>query len=438
MSSPLVIDSIHDDMKFNSIMPDMIAKYAETRAKSPRFSGDPARRSVVETLLLPCFNAGTSRLPSESDPDAVVSVTVTLPNGVRAEIGDFYSALGLIITETDPILFAGRESPSDADVKLAVEKMLVTFGRWMSICAKRFREVPPTTACVMYMGKSLAAIRPSTSSSPYTYQLRVAIFPNLVHGPYYEAGRAIQKSNINNAFRGGPKFEGKSPMQLKGTGIQFADCSETLALLCMFVRNPQSETYYLYGLTIDVDQLIHGRKAKGPLSKSACGNSFFKPACDNCEYVLHAFAMCLAVPGSQEKLGFYYCDLARPGEDNLPGGVLCSDCGKKFTQQQFECPNCRIRWWCSQECKTRSLGAHVVRCPHFYVCTKCGTTEHASYVCVECLQVDGRIPAHYCGKDGQSAHKAADLGNHRPWCEDANNKGLVPSLVAAGYMVQMD
>ncbi|KAK7017340.1 hypothetical protein R3P38DRAFT_1322675 [Favolaschia claudopus] len=424
-SKTVEIESIHDDVDYNSIMPDMIVNYMKCRVEATPFTDDVARRTLLD-IVRRCVEEKKSRVLSNSDPETVASVTVTTRNGVRLEFCDFYSLLGLVITETDPVVF--HESPAWKEIDLAHHRMLYAFARWMDICARKlFRETAPPTACL---------IPQSSIAGPYKYWLRTAIFPNLAKRHHHAAGRLIQQTNLRNFMPNGPDFGGKSPLQLIGKNIQFADCSETLPLIYLLNPRPTKNKLYLMGMTIDVAKAI----LRVPHFDRNAVHVLLKPACDNCSYTIRAIGTHLRVPDAPNSLPLYYRDLALPSNaDSLPVKPNCWPCPTKLAHQEFECRNCRWRWWCSQECKTENLSQHLVTCRHFHVCTKCGTADHANSVCEECVKVNGRIPAHYCGgKDGPSAHKAADRENHRPWCDDANNKGLVPSLIQRGYTVQMD
>ncbi|KAJ7130291.1 hypothetical protein C8R44DRAFT_905683 [Mycena epipterygia] len=221
------------------------------RSKSrPFIDVDDGRRDLWTTIISRCIRAKRSRLYKPvNHPGAPLEleyITVTGLHGLKLRISDFYSAMGLVITDTDPYPYQSdptkRVETTDEKDELHM-RMLATYSKWITIAARNHFNDPgdaiPSTACVMYV-KTPSSVRPVLSmsadevpqvstQSPGPYYA-AAVFPNL-SGALKNLALQLQQQNLQG-FKKELEFLGISPQELAGfDDWHFGHCSEILALL---------------------------------------------------------------------------------------------------------------------------------------------------------------------------------------------------------------
>ncbi|KAF8177080.1 hypothetical protein K438DRAFT_2022360 [Mycena galopus ATCC 62051] len=260
--------SIHRDF---SPTWDQIEHYVKIRSNALPFCGaSEGHQNLWRTVLEPSIDEGRSRtyIPGSK---LLAHVTVKGIHGIPLRIADFYSALGLIITETDPWPFSGRESQDI--IKRINHKMLATFMKWIYISARgHFADPPPNTA----------SPEKKLKKHHQRYTMKVAVSPNL-SGWLKDDAVKLQQANLSHEnlerFLRGLGFEEPSQLAFKLGEYQWGHCAETLALL------------YMLEPSAAVQCLLSGVAANmAPIGDMAQYNhdsfqTMLKPACENCQLI---------------------------------------------------------------------------------------------------------------------------------------------------------
>ncbi|KAJ6544659.1 hypothetical protein DFH09DRAFT_1088524 [Mycena vulgaris] len=181
-------------------------------------------------------------------------ITVAGIHGLKMRISDFYSAMGLIITETDPYPYTGKETPLQKDAMHL--KMLATYSKWVDIAAKEhfnaYGDDGPSTACIVYVRTAVTSAAYPTATAttvtspilstadpaPKTNFIPAAVFPSLSGALKHDALR-LQQENLQG-FLEQLEIIGVSPQELAGFQVHFGHCAEALALL--YLQNLHSKT----------------------------------------------------------------------------------------------------------------------------------------------------------------------------------------------------
>ncbi|KAJ7510508.1 hypothetical protein B0H11DRAFT_1191941 [Mycena galericulata] len=417
---------------------EQIVHYLESRSKSRPFVDADGRRNLWDTVLRRTLRLKQSRCMKQQSQTAnsapeLEYITVTGIYGIQLRISDFYSAMGLVITDTDPYPYTGRESRNEKDeIHL---KMLATYTRWIDIAAQAHFNAHgdhiPSTACIMYMknptpipNQPAAPILSTSGPDPGTgtpaqHFIPAAVFPSL-SGLLKNEALKIQKQNLQG-FLDGLQFLGMSPQELRGFEVHFGHCAEALALLYMF--DPEAVRCYLHGIATDVAP-IRGMTSYNPQHF----RMRLKKACLNCQYVIRVLNDAKGSQRAGGELPFTYSDRAEPNPDQrrhtvVPNSVKCFryKCNNTSVRSE-ECPYCRTAWYCSKTCRDSDWKYHGHGCARFKRCAKC-LLPQADRACQGCLRV-GRIPARYC----TDAHRLEDWPSHQQWCQDLRNNGPPPQL----------
>ncbi|KAJ7481476.1 hypothetical protein FB451DRAFT_129687 [Mycena latifolia] len=430
--------SIYDD--FNPTWEEIV-HYLEYRSTSrPFVDATDGRRNLWSTVISRCLTTQQSRNAKQTPPGRPIEleyVTVTGLHGLKLRISDFYTALGLIITETEPYIYHGYES--DEQIEEIHLKMLATYSKWILIASDAYFRDPPTTACVMFVKdlQLVSAKRPilSASSEPmpelgssYAAQtfMPAACFPNL-SGVLKSEAVKLQQKNLQG-FANGFQLSGKSPQELRGMAVQYGHCSEGPALLYMLDPTNTHLRSYLWGAATHV-QTVKLMEQYEQLERNWFKRALIK-ACLNCHYMIRAANEAFGTGHFTSQ----YRDLAVSPPEHIPNSnwLKCPNqwlqrsgrlrpCDKNGTRC-FECPYCKLAWYCSQVCREYNWPAHALWCTRYKWCAKLGCSEPAEIKCEACPS--RRIPARYCTVD----HLRKDWPNHEKWCYNRDNMGPVPNL----------
>ncbi|KAJ7911445.1 hypothetical protein B0H13DRAFT_2481391 [Mycena leptocephala] len=279
-----------------------IMKYMEKRATSPSFVGIDEGHAKLWPMLQQCLKEGysrrlrrTGRIDLNGNPELELDyITVTGLHGLRMRISDFYSALGFIVSETDPYPYDGNESPArKQDINFA---LLAHYTKWVDVLSKSpfLKDSGPTTTCVMY-GRTVVP----SSEPPF---IPAAVFPNL-SGAHKDAALKLQQENIQG-FIEGLIINGVSPQQLAGFQVHFGHCAEVLALLYMLDPKTASQVF-LHGVAAAVAPLRAMLSYDAALFKTRLTG-----ACTNCQYLIRAINEEMG-PRSGDVPALRYSDRAR-------------------------------------------------------------------------------------------------------------------------------
>ncbi|KAJ7318815.1 hypothetical protein DFH08DRAFT_819706 [Mycena albidolilacea] len=300
-TSPTI--SIHDPGKFTPTWREVrfipscsivIKDYVYIRSHShPFVDVDEGNKLLWSTVIKGCMDSRRSRCLLPGSQTELAQVTVKGLHGLKLRIADFYSAL-----ETDPYYFEADQNPNDTEMEAVHLRMLANYCSWIRIAATSYfvnEDSAPTTACVIYttthQRKVLPILAP-TGGAPGAqpvlkpgsgrFRLDAAVFPNLSEYLKDEA-RKLQEKNLQG-FMEGLTFTGLSPLAIQELGIHWGHCAETLALLYML--DPEvSVQYFLNGMAADV-RSIH--KLNGRYNRIKFVQEMLKPACTNCQTVIHS------------------------------------------------------------------------------------------------------------------------------------------------------
>ncbi|KAJ6488131.1 hypothetical protein C8R47DRAFT_508313 [Mycena vitilis] len=425
---PLPPISIHTDFSPQFLQ---ITSYMKTRAADPEFCSKSPGHAQIGDMIFKCLSARTCRImvPTKQTLNGqpvktLYYITVTGRHGLQMRISDFYSLLGFIISETDqyPSYTRIEGSPhtvrpnSDVELEAIHLSILAHYTKWIDILSKSgwFKDAAPKTTCIMYnrtpvLGSDRAIIP-------------AAIFPNL-SGVFKDEAVLLQQENMQG-FLDGLRIMGVSPQQLKNLSVHFGHCAEVLALL--YLLDPTAAVMcFLSGISAQTAPL-----RMMPSYDPAKFKSKLAPACPNCQYVVRA------INDEMKKRGgsFQYTDRAvdPPRVIPQPFQRRCMTSSYKCENdplRQFECPGCRLSWYCSTRCRDNDCHHLQFRksgCRRCERCFACGSTSAEKLSsCSRCLNVPKRVAAMYCNTDCQAKH----YPEHKSWCEDGRNKGLAPALV---------
>ncbi|KAJ7431463.1 hypothetical protein B0H11DRAFT_2298317 [Mycena galericulata] len=408
-----------------------IVHYLEYRSQSYPFvdAGD-GRRDLWNTIIHKCLTSRRSRCEkpriNPNSPVELECITVTGLHGLQLRISDFYSALGLIITETDPYPYNGTETSLQKDE--IHMKMLATYTKWISISGVYFnapKDGVPSATCIMYVKTSTQAV-PILSTSeepqadgppvPQTHFIPAALFPNLSAMLKDEALK-VQQENLQGFMRG-LEFLGIAPLVRMGWGSHFGHCAEALALLYLLDPDTASRcvidgvaTKVSYIHTMNEYNLQQFRKK-------------VTPACANCRYIFRAINEAMGSTRSNGARAFSYNDRAEQDPTKrryttVPTSVECDrrTCHNVPAQRSWECPHCNLVWYCSKECMEEDWRTHAPACPRFRRCLVCKKPAHKD--CGKCSQMGRLIPVRYCTVE----HQREDWPRHKLWCKHYHNRG---------------
>ncbi|KAJ7704429.1 hypothetical protein B0H17DRAFT_1039651 [Mycena rosella] len=304
-----------------------------------------------------------------------------------------------------------------------------------------FQDDIPSTACVMYVNDLQKVLRPVLSTTTTTEEANLArgrtfmpssFFPNLSEPLKVEAVK-LQQQNLQG-FAVGFSLNGISPQELLGLAVHFGQCCEGQALLYILDPTNKTSRFYTLGAATRVGPIRAMRQYNEALFRTT-----LVPACRNCRYMVKAVNDALGTtrvgPNGQTVPALEYRDLAvARNELNglVPPSLICfGQTKKKCNNRQsrkYECPYCRMAWYCSSSCMDADWSTHArSKCARYRWCADpaCGAGS-PSITCQQCWGVKDRIPARYC----KAEHQARDWPTHKHWCQDRANKGPVPTLQA--------
>ncbi|KAJ7108052.1 hypothetical protein C8R43DRAFT_962967 [Mycena crocata] len=157
-------------------------------------------------------------------------------------ISDFYTVLGLVITETDPYPYHRDLTVEQLDE--IHRKILAHYAKWINIVQPFFNADPDDVMPTVALPLLLVPPTSSTNIPAHeTIQRPMVVFPNL-SGASKSQGHKLQMQNLNGLIESF-KFSGKlSPLQLQWLQHQFTHCAETLGWL-YYAQCPQGSVLEL-------------------------------------------------------------------------------------------------------------------------------------------------------------------------------------------------
>ncbi|KAJ6577487.1 hypothetical protein B0H19DRAFT_1062098 [Mycena capillaripes] len=309
-----------------------IVNYVQERSTSSEFVSKSEGHAQMWPMLQRCLQSRRMRATGRFLPNSRVvemeldSITVTGLHGLKMRISDFYSALGFIITETDPYKSYTRIPGKNNVVRdTAARKegihvsILAHYTKWIDVLSKSrdyFIDSAPSTTCIMYHRTAVPGSEP-----PF---IPAAVFPNLSEA-HKDTALRLQQENIQG-FVQGLIINGASPRELVGHDVHFGHCAEVLALLYMF--DPMTASgCYLHGMAATVAPL----RAMNQYDETLFKTRLIK-ACINCQYLIRAIndKMGLRSAGTP---ALHYSDRAAVPPTHLPPPTQCENAANVLVLQ---------------------------------------------------------------------------------------------------------
>ncbi|KAJ6529016.1 hypothetical protein DFH09DRAFT_1094152 [Mycena vulgaris] len=379
-------------------------------------------------------------------PGVAEHVAIQGQHGLKLRISDIYTALGFVITETDPYSYSGGETPQQLDN--IHPKILAHYGKWVNILSGYFddkKDAMPSTVCIMFKtthtplllappnsdsNPGLQTAPPSHMAGSSRMKIQMAVFPNLSK-VLKDAGLTLQKKNLDGLIKQLQFSNRLSVDEVQWIQKQFGHCAETLGWLYLLDPEVVGQCF-LNGMAVSTVVF----KAMGQYNPNTM-SSALKGACNNCKYVIKMVneSMTAVRPEQpQNTPPFLYSD--RTGDtQSIPGrtGPICANdrCEKKSVSA-VQCI-CMVVWYCSSQCRQHHWARyHRKVCPHYNFCAwpQCNypTPDNAADACRyvtcggACSKNQNKSPARYC----TAGHRDQDWLHHRTWCQDPAAIGVEP------------